>query len=68
LSLRVVVVVVEEIEEEEEDEEEHDEESLTSVQDGGGVGRFLLRINDGDCTRGGIKGAVFIVVIGEKII
>jgi hypothetical protein len=41
---------------------------LTSATEGGGVGKFLLRINDGDCTRGGINGAVFIVVIGEKII
>ena len=56
------------MEEEEEEEEEHDEESLTSAKEGGGVGKFLLRLNEGDCTRGGIKGAAFIVVIGEKII
>ena len=69
VALLLVVVFAEYVEEtEKDDEDEHDEESLTSAREGGGVGRFLLRMNDGDCPRWQAFDAGSTVAIDEMII
>lgn len=65
----LVAVCAECVEEtEKDDEDEHDDESLTSAREGGGVGRFRLRISDGDCPREQAFDTRSTVAIDETII